>query len=69
MKFEDLPVTFDALCLLKKPRRIENNRDYMNVLKISNVMAGHESDFTKDQEDFFDLLCLLIEYYEEHDKH
>jgi antitoxin component HigA of HigAB toxin-antitoxin module len=36
--------------------------EWQNVTEITDAMAGHE--LTPDQEDYFDLLCRLIEDYE-----
>ena len=36
--------------------------DFENVAEIAEAMAGH--GLTLDQEDYFDLLCRLIEDYE-----
>ena len=36
--------------------------DFDNVTEITDAMAGHK--LTPDQEDYFDLLCRLVEDYE-----
>ena len=43
-------------------RPIHDRRDFEHVTEITHAMAGHK--LTADQEDYFDLLCRLIEDYE-----
>ncbi len=57
-----LPKDYAGLCRLLAPRPIHDKADYQNVTEITEAMAGH--DLTPDQEDYFDLLCRLIEDYE-----
>ena len=47
---------------LLPPRPIHDKTEFQNVLEITDAMAGHP--LTPDQEDYFDLLCRLIEDYE-----
>ena len=47
---------------LLTPRPIHDKAEFQNVLEITDAMAGHR--LTSDQEDYFDLLCRLIEDYE-----
>ena len=47
---------------LLTPRPIHDKAEFQNVLEITDAMAGHK--LTSDQEDYFDLLCRLIEDYE-----
>ena len=44
------------------PHPIHDKVDFENVSEITDAMAGHR--LTADQEDYFDLLCRLIEDYE-----
>ena len=44
------------------PRPIHDKVDFKNVVEITDAMAGHK--LTPDQDDYFDLLCRLIEDYE-----
>ncbi len=44
------------------PRPIRDKVDFQNVTEITDAMAGHK--MPADQEDYFDLLCRLIEDYE-----
>lgn len=60
--FSRLPGDYAGLCRLFIPRPIHDKVDYENVVEISDVMAGHP--LNRDQEDYFDLLCRLIEDYE-----
>ena len=61
-EFSRLPKDYAGLCRLLIPRPIHDRVDYENVAEISDAMAGH--NLTPDQEDYFDLLCRLIEDYE-----
>lgn len=60
--FSSMPTDYLGLCHLYLPRPIRDRIDYENITEITDAMAGHE--LTKDQEDYFDLLCRLIEDYE-----
>jgi len=62
VQFTDLPKDYAGLCRLHLPRPIRDKVDFENVSEISDAMAGHK--LTPDQEDYFDLLCRLIEDYE-----
>ena len=61
-EFARLPKDYAALCRLHMPRTIRDKIDFENVTEIMDAMAGHK--LTGDQEDYFDLLCRLIEDYE-----
>lgn len=61
-RFTDLPKHYAALCRLLMPRPIRDKVDLANVVEITDALAGHK--LTADQEDYFDLLCRLIEDYE-----
>lgn len=63
-RFADLPRDYAALCLLHLPRPIHDKREYENTLEIAEAFAGFESNMTADQEDYFDLLCTLLETWE-----
>ncbi|HEY5893924.1 MAG TPA: helix-turn-helix domain-containing protein [Chthoniobacterales bacterium] len=63
-RFEDVPKTFEALCALHPPRPIHDAMDLANTTEIAALFAGREGTMTPDQEDFFALLCGLIEDYE-----
>ena len=62
IEFARLPKDYAGLCRILTPRPIHDKVEFQNVTEISDAMAGHE--FTPDQEDYFDLLCRLIEDYE-----
>jgi HTH-type transcriptional regulator/antitoxin HigA len=38
--------------------------DYANVTEAADAMALWQDDFTRDQSDYFELLCSLIEEYD-----
>jgi HTH-type transcriptional regulator/antitoxin HigA len=62
MEFAKLPKEHAGLCRILTPRPIHDKVEFQNVTEITDAMAGHE--LTPDQEDYFDLLCRLIEDYE-----
>ena len=62
VEFARLPKDYTGLCRMLTPRPIHDKVDFENVTEISDAMAGHK--LTPDQEDYFDLLCRLIEDYE-----
>jgi HTH-type transcriptional regulator / antitoxin HigA len=57
-----LPKNYAGLCRVLTPRPIHDPVDFANVMEITDTMAGHK--LTRDQEDYFHLLCRLIEDYE-----
>ena len=61
-EFSRLPKDYAGLCRLLTPRPIHDKVDFENVAEITDAMAGHK--LTADQEDYFDLLCRLVEDYE-----
>ena len=64
LTFESMPRDYPGLCQIHTPRRIRDKADCENTVEVAEVMAGFEEHFTKDQEDYFDTLCTLIEDYE-----
>jgi HTH-type transcriptional regulator/antitoxin HigA len=60
--FARLPKDYAALCRVLTPRPIHDQAEFENVTEITDTMAGQT--LTPDQEDYFDLLCRLIEDYE-----
>ncbi len=64
LRFADLPRDYAALCRLHLPRPIRDKADYDNTLEISEAFAGYDDAMNGDQEDYFDLLCTLIEAWE-----
>jgi len=64
LKFAEMPLEYTALCRLFLPRPIHDRTDYANILAVADVFAGYESKMTPGQNDYFDLLCTLIEAWE-----
>src|SRR2546429_9810910 len=62
LEFAKLPKNYEGLCRLHLPRPLRDKVDFENLREITDAMAGH--DLTSDQEDYFDLLCRLVEDYE-----
>ena len=62
IEFVRLPKDYAGLCRMLTPRPIHDKAEFENVTEITDAMAGHK--LTADQEDYFDLLCRLIEDYE-----
>ncbi|MDD5261668.1 MAG: hypothetical protein PHD76_07440 [Methylacidiphilales bacterium] len=69
LHFADFPKEYRQLCTLCLPRPIHDKVGYENALEIAEAMAGFEQQFTRDQNDYFELLTDLILAYEaEHEK-
>jgi HTH-type transcriptional regulator/antitoxin HigA len=64
IRFNDLPRNFAGLCGVLTPRPIRDRADYDNAVEVTDAMALWNEDFSPDQEDYFDLLCMLIENYD-----
>jgi len=62
IRFSALPKDYAGLCRLLMPRPIHDAVDLRNVTEMADAMAGHK--LTADQEDYFDLLCRLVENHE-----
>ena len=62
LNFAAVPKDYASLCRLLTPRPIHDKVEFENVTEITDAMAGHK--LTPDQDDYFDLLCRLIEDYE-----
>ena len=62
IEFARLPKDYTGLCRMLTPRPIHDKVDFENVKGTTDAMAGHK--LTADQEDYFDLLCRLIEDYD-----
>lgn len=56
-----MPKDYPGLCRVFLPRPIHDKTGYDNTVEIADVFAGMEDRMTEDQNDFFDLLCDLIE--------
>ena len=64
LRFEELPKDYEALCRVFLPRPIHDAVDYSNIVEVADAMALWHEEFTRDQADYFDLLCVLIEEYD-----
>jgi len=64
LAFAELPRDYLGLCGVHTPRRIHDQADYDNTVEVADAMAVHGEHFSKDQEDYFDVLCTLIEVYD-----
>ncbi len=62
IEFARFPKDYAGLCLILTPRPIHDKVEFQNVAEITDALAGHK--LTADLEDYFDLLCRLIEDYE-----
>jgi HTH-type transcriptional regulator/antitoxin HigA len=62
IEFARLPKDYSGLCRILTPRPIHDRVDFENVTELTDALAGHK--LSPDQEDYFDLLCRLIEDYE-----
>ena len=60
--FERLPGDYAGMCRIFTPRPIHDKVELQNVTDLTDALAGHK--LTADQEDYFELLCRLIEDYE-----
>lgn len=64
LRFQNLPKSYEALCKLLLPRPIHDEVDYSNVAEVTDAMTLWSKTFTRDQADYFDLLCSLMEDYD-----
>ena len=64
LTFASMPKDYSALCQVFPPRPIHDEVGYRNTVEIADAFAGFEDRMTPDQNDYFDLLCQLIEDYE-----
>lgn len=62
--FAKMPRDYAGLCKLMLPRPIHDDVAYSNTVEIADVFAGFEDQMNEDQNDYFDLLCELIEKYD-----
>lgn len=65
LRFAAAPKDYAALCRLHLPRPIHDQTEYHNTVEIAEVFAGFEEKMNADQTDYFDLLCSLIETWDE----
>jgi len=59
--FNAMPKDYVGLCNVFLPRPIHDKVSYEDTVEIADVFAGFEDRMTDDQNDYFDLLCDLIE--------
>ncbi|MBU6401503.1 MAG: transcriptional regulator [Verrucomicrobia bacterium] len=64
LSFQNLPKDYPSLCGRVLPRPIHDAVDYANVVEAADAMALWQDEFTRDQADYFELLCSLIEEYD-----
>ena len=64
LTFADLPRDYAGLVGVFTPRPIRDKTDYANMVEVADAMAVHAEVFTRDQEDYFDILCRLIEAWD-----
>ena len=63
--FAAMPGDYAGLCRMFLPRPIHDKAGYENTVEIADVFAGFEHRMTGDQNDYFDLLCDLIEKHDQ----
>ena len=63
--FKSLPKSYGQLCDMFLPRPIHDQVGYANTVEIADMFAGFEDQMTDGQNDYFDLLCDLIEKYDQ----
>lgn len=59
--FRAMPKDYAGLCRVFLPRPIHDKAGYENTIEVADTFAGFEHEMTGDQNDYFDLLCDLIE--------
>ena len=64
VSFKAMSKDYAGLCRVFPPRPIHDDVSYRNTVEIADAFAGFEDRMTRDQNDYFDLLCDLIEQYE-----
>lgn len=62
--FNTFPKDYASLCQRLAPRPIRDSVDYENVVEIIDAMVLWHDRFTRDQHDYFDILCSMVEEYE-----
>ncbi|MDD5262225.1 MAG: helix-turn-helix domain-containing protein [Methylacidiphilales bacterium] len=63
LSFDELPKTYEGLCLLLLPRPIHDKMELENSTEMVDLLAGHKLNV--EQEDYLDLLSDIIADYEE----
>jgi antitoxin component HigA of HigAB toxin-antitoxin module len=60
-QFIQMPKDYLGLCRMFLPRPIHDRVGYENTVEVADAFAGFEERMTDDQNDYFELLCDLIE--------
>ena len=63
-EFHSLPRDFAGLCAVFTPRPIRDRADYDNTIEVIEAMVLWEKEFSRDQEDYFEVICTIVERYE-----
>lgn len=63
--FAEMPKDYAALCGIFLPRPIHDRVGYENTAETADAFAGFEHRMTGDQHDYFDMLCDLMEKYDQ----
>ena len=63
--FQSLPKDYAKLCRMFLPRPIHDKVSYENTVEVADLFAGFEEQMTEDQNDYFDLLCDIVEKYDD----
>ena len=58
-----IPATFVDLVMWHAPRPVHDEASLENTTEILDILAGRE--LTRDQQDYFELLCNAVEKYEQ----
>jgi antitoxin component HigA of HigAB toxin-antitoxin module len=61
IRFAGMPKDYAGICKLHLPRPIHDIHELEEVVETAEAMAGHQ--LNRDQSDYFDLLCKLIDDY------
>ena len=64
LTFPQLPLSYQALCMMHLPRPIHDSYDYKSTVALADLFAGFEEKMNEDQRDYFDLLSSIIADYE-----
>ncbi len=65
LRLSDMPKDTASLVARFMPRAIHDQIGFDNTCEIADAFAGFEGQITQDQDDYFDLLCTLIEHWED----
>ena len=64
LAFAAFPRDYAGLCGILTPRPIRDHADYDSTVEVTDTMTLHANEFSADREDYFDVLCTLIEHYD-----